>query len=139
MACGYRKSPRLRATLLVVFLTLLTVGLGSQGALGFEAKMGGGWQPGPDEYHPSRLIVEFDTGIRIQAAADSVHKLGYSLESVQSFVPTEKFPGGLSVGIVDIPESETVDRAIARLSGAPGRSSPKCAVKTVLLYWSMFV
>lgn len=120
MACGYRKSPRLRATLLVVFLTLLTVGLGSQGALGFEAKMGGGWQPGPDEYHPSRLIVEFDTGIRIQAAADSVHKLGYSLESVQSFVPTEKFPGGLSVGIVDIPESETVDRAIARLSGAPG-------------------
>jgi subtilisin family serine protease len=120
MACGYRKSPRLRATLLVVFLTLLTVGLGSQGALGFEAKMGGGWQPGPDEYHPSRLIVEFDTGIRIQAAADSVHKLGYSLESVQSFVPTEKFPGGLSVGIVDIPESETVDRAIARLNGAPG-------------------
>ena len=80
----------------------------------------GGWQPGPMEYHPSRVIVRFADTITTSAATDSITRLGYSLRRTADFEPSAIFPGGLRIGIVELPDGARVDDAIIKLDAAPG-------------------
>jgi len=80
----------------------------------------GGWQPGPLEYHPSRVIVRFADTITANAATDSITRLGYSLRQTADFEPSAIFPSGLRIGIVELPDSARVDDAIIKLNTATG-------------------
>jgi len=84
-----------------------------------KAELRGGWQPGPDIYHPSRVIVRFSDVINTNAAVDSIERLGYSVDRIADFKPTAAFPNGVRFGIVELPEEVSSDTAISRLSNAP--------------------
>lgn len=116
MVHGHRR----RAFLTVAFLVLAVLAAGGARSAGASVKRRGGWQPGPTEYHPSRVIVRFADGITTSAATDSIRRLGYSLRDTADFEPSVSFPAGLRIGIVEIPEHVNVNDAVAALGGAPG-------------------
>ncbi len=89
-------------------------------ATGPEFELRGGWQPGPDIYHPSRVIVRFSDAMTTNAAVDSIERLGYSVKCVAHFKSTEAFPNGVRFGIVELPEEVSPDMAVSRLGNAPG-------------------
>jgi len=106
---------------LIVLSVMLCASLGvarGQDALPIEMK--GGWQPGPDTYHPSRVIVRFSDAFTTNNAVDSIQQLGYSVYRVADFEPTAAFPSGVRFGIVELPEEVSPDVAIFRLGDAPG-------------------
>ncbi|HAI86308.1 MAG TPA: hypothetical protein DCL63_04880, partial [Firmicutes bacterium] len=79
----------------------------------------GGWQPGPDTYHPSRVVVRLADAVSAEAASDSIGRLGYTLGRVAEFEPSAAFPGGLRIGVINLPLKETPDDAVAKLSRVP--------------------
>jgi len=106
---------------LIVLSVMLSASIGAargQDARAIETM--GGWQPGPDIYHPSRVIVRFSDALTTDAATDSIQRLGYSVYRVADFKPTAAFPSGMRLGIVDLPEEVGPDAAISTLSDAPG-------------------
>lgn len=107
---------------LIVLSIMLSANIGvARGQDAPPIEMMGGWQPGPEAYHPTRLIIRFaDNAMTTAAATDSIQSLGYSLQSTVNFRPSASFPSGLRFGAVEIPEHEDIDSAMARLSGLPG-------------------
>lgn len=103
-----------------IVLTALVLATGSSLAVSPGAEFRGGWQPGPLEYHPSRVIVRFADAVTTSAAADSIARMGYSLRNTAEFEPGAACPAGVSIGIVEIPEHAQIDDAIASLSRDPG-------------------
>ncbi len=85
-----------------------------------QAGLCGGWQPGPDTYHPNKVIVRFSDTITTNAATNSIERLGYSMYRVADFKATATFPSGAKFGIVELPERVSPESAISRLSNAPG-------------------
>ena len=86
-----------------------------------QQEMMGGWQCGPEAYHPSRLLVRFSDGIMTaQAATDVVQSLGYSVCKVADFESSARFPGGLRIGVVELPQGESLSTAMATLEMALG-------------------
>ena len=109
-----------RAVVLAVLLILLALGSTAMGAIAKPDRLAGGWQPGPAEYHPSRVMVRFSDVMTASAAEESIIRLGYTIERRVEFEPTSQFPSGLRLGIVNIPANASVDSAISALRTAPG-------------------
>ncbi|HAI87150.1 MAG TPA: hypothetical protein DCL63_09220, partial [Firmicutes bacterium] len=106
---------------LIVLSVMLCASLGvARGQDALPIEMMGGWQPGPEAYHPSRIIVRFSDAFTTSNAADSIQRLGYSVYRVADFEPTAAFPSGVRFGIVELPEEVSPDVAIFRLGDAPG-------------------
>lgn len=80
----------------------------------------GGWQPGPDTYHPNRVIVRFVDVMAAEDAQNSIEGLGYSLHQVANFKRDDALDQCLRIGVVELPDGESPDRAVSQLSGAPG-------------------
>lgn len=131
-------SSRRKMFSLIAVLTVLAlfawVAPGQTEAYTIDPEIRGGWQPGPDIYHPSRVIVRFSDAVTTNAATDSIQRLGYSVCQVADFKPTAAFPGGVRLGIVELPEDVSPDTAISRLylvqTGTTGNcrlSSPEVA------------
>lgn len=116
-------SSRRRTLSLIAVLTVLVffawVVPGQTDAYTIDPEIRGGWQPGPDIYHPSRVIVRFSDAFTTNAATDSIQRLGYSVYRVADFKPTAAFPSGVRFGIVELPEGVSPDAAISRLGNAP--------------------
>ena len=116
-------SSRRKMLSLIAVLTVLAlfawVAPGQTEAYTIDPEIRGGWQPGPDIYHPSRVIVRFSDAVTTNAATDSIQRLGYSVHRVADFKPTAAFPGGVRLGIVELSEEVSPDTAISRLSSAP--------------------
>ncbi len=108
------------AAVLIILVFIAWVAPGQTGAQTIDHEIRGGWQLGPEAYHPSRVIVRFADTISTNAAVDSIQHLGYSLHRIADFKATAAFPSGVRIGIVELPESETPDAAVARLNAAPG-------------------
>jgi PKD repeat protein len=108
---------------LIAVLTVLAlfawVSPGQTEAYTIDPEIRGGWQPGPEAYHPSRVIVRFSDSVTTNAATDSIQRLGYSVYRVADFKPTAAFPSGVRFGIVELPEGVGPDTAISRLGNAP--------------------
>ena len=106
---------------IAIMMTVACAFLGGVNAQAISAELIGGWQPGPDTYHPSRLIVRFaDSVMTTAAATDVVQSLGYSVCKVASFESSARFPSGFRVGIVELPQGESLSTAMATLETAPG-------------------
>ncbi len=118
MVRSHRKTALLTVALFA--LAALTFATGQTLATETAGQPRGGWQPGPLEYHPSRVIVRFADTVTANAAADSITRLGYSLRRAADFEPSASFPGGLRIGIVELPDGARVDDAIIKLDAAPG-------------------
>ncbi|MDD4336840.1 MAG: S8 family peptidase, partial [Firmicutes bacterium] len=113
-----RRNKFILATLILSVIMACVV-VGGAWAVGPKAELRGGWQPGPDIYHPSRVIVRFSDAVTTNAALDSVERLGYSVDRIANFELTAAFPNGVRFGIVELPEEVSPDTAISRLSNAP--------------------
>ncbi|MDD2202165.1 MAG: hypothetical protein PHQ21_07555, partial [Firmicutes bacterium] len=112
------KTPRI--ALLIISLTLaLAVTAGAATGAPMEL-LQGGWQPGPDTYHLSRVIVRFSETVSSEAASQSIDALGYSVKEIADFGTSMNFPHGLRIGIVELPEGVSPDAAVDRLGKAPG-------------------
>lgn len=77
-------------------------------------------QPGPDTYHPNRVIVRFSDVVSREAAVTSMQRLGCSVSAIAGFRPTVSFPQGVRLGIVELPKGMSADSAISMLSSDPG-------------------
>lgn len=114
-----RRNKFILITALVLSLAMVCIA-GGVWAAGLQEEFRGGWQPGPDTYHPSRVIVRFSDSVTVNAATDSIQRLGYSVYRVADFKPTAGFPNGVRFGIVELAEGHAPDDAICRLSAVPG-------------------
>jgi hypothetical protein len=101
------------AAVLIILVFIAWVAPGQTGAQTIDHEIRGGWQLGPEAYHPSRVIVRFADTISTNAAVDSIQHLGYSLHRIADFKATAAFPSGVRIGIVELPENETPDAAVA--------------------------
>jgi len=119
MVSSKRKTVSLIAVL-TVFVLFAWAGSGRTGAHTIDPEIRGGWQPGPEAYHPSRVIVRFRDSITTEAATDCIERLGYSLYRVASFKPTASFPNGVRFGIVELPEGANTEDAMLQLDSMPG-------------------
>ena len=81
------------ALILSAVMTCTAVG----NVLAKQAEPHGGWQPGPDVYHPNRVIVRFSDAVTTNAAVDSIQQLGYSVYEIADFKPTSAFPHGVRI------------------------------------------
>lgn len=117
-----RRHWRLFCVMTLLFVvTAVACSIGGQMSVSAQTyELEGGWQPGPEAYHPGRVLVRFSDSIFAEEATDSIGTMGYSVSNVASFVPTAYFANGVRIGIVEIPEGESVDRAIAELDALPG-------------------
>ncbi len=116
----YRRKTVWLSSLLV--LSAIVFLMGASGALAQNpaTALRGGWKPGPDTYHPNRVIVRFADTVSAEAASESIERLGYTCGRVAEFEPSAAFPGGLRIGVINLPSRETPDTAVARLSRMPG-------------------
>ena len=116
----YRRKTVWLSSLLV--LSAIVFLMGASGALAQNpaTALRGGWQPGPDTYHPNRVIVRFADTVSAEAASESIRAPGYTCGRVAEFEPFAAFPGGLRIGVINLPSRETPDTAVARLSRMPG-------------------
>ena len=103
-----------------VILTLVFVLFTVFSGLGYAQPERGGWQTGPELYHPQRILVRFADLVTAEAAVESLESLGYALRDVVDFRPSAQFPSGLRLGIVELSERVSVEEAISRLSAMPG-------------------
>ena len=106
---------RLAAAVVLVLLTI-TFFAAAGHVLAQSPEFRGGWQSGPDAFHPNRIIVRFADTIAPNAAVDSLQQLGYSVQNIVDFQATSAFPEGLRIGIVELPDGVSPDSAISRLS-----------------------
>ncbi|MEA4883951.1 MAG: PKD domain-containing protein [Clostridia bacterium] len=123
MAENQRTSVLLTAMAILLILAFFTGG--SALAKGAPAGLHGGWQPGPGEYHPNRVIVRFSSEVRTDsisatAAGATIERLGYTIRRVTSFSPSFESPEGVTIGVVELPSGVTPDAAVAELSRMPG-------------------
>jgi len=110
------------ATLVVALVLALTC-LGLTGAQSPSSQLKGGWQPGPERYHPTRLLVRFSDIIGAEDATNTIESLGYSLYKTADFSGNSALVGFRDcarIGIVEIPENERMENAISALSALPG-------------------
>jgi hypothetical protein len=108
-------SSRRKMLSLIAVLTVLAlfawVAPGQTEAHTIDPEIRGGWQPGPDIYHPSRVIVRFSDAISLQTLLPIQYSdLGYSVHRVADFKATAAFPSGVRFGIVELPEEVSPDR-----------------------------
>jgi len=81
----------------------------------------GGWQPGPEAYHPTRLLVRFaDNIVHMEAATNAIERMGCSVRSVAAFGESARFPNGVRIGIIDVLDEMSVDDAMNQLAAVPG-------------------
>ncbi|MGI6540477.1 MAG: PKD domain-containing protein [Bacillota bacterium] len=114
----WRKTPWIALLIMSLALALATaVGAAQSTPSGLPR---GGWQPGPDIYHPSRVIVRFSDVVSSEHATQSIAALGYSVDRVADFGVSANFPHGLRIGIVELPDGVSPDTAVDRLSKTPG-------------------
>ncbi|BAS27042.1 PKD domain-containing protein [Limnochorda pilosa] len=114
----------LRALLLLpLALALVVAAAGTAGVLAQDpekpSRERSAWQPGPLEYHPDRVIVRVRGGLAAQEATDGLRAMGYAQVRPVSFTSSRAFPDGLDLRIITLPESESVETAIGRLSTRP--------------------
>ena len=77
-----------------VILTLVFVLFTVFSGLGYAQPERGGWQTGPELYHPQRILVRFADLVTAEAAVESLENLGYALRDVVDFRPSAQFPAG---------------------------------------------
>jgi PKD repeat protein len=65
------------------------------------------------------VVVRLADAVSAEAASDSIGRLGYTLGRVAEFEPSAAFPGGLRIGVINLPLKETPDDAVAKLSRVP--------------------
>lgn len=116
----YRRRTVWLFSLLVLSAIVFLVGATGALAQNPTSSPRGGWQPGPDSYHPSRVIVRFQDTVSAEVASESVGRLGYTLGPVAEFEPSASLPGGLRIGVINLPSKETPDAAVDKLSRIPG-------------------
>ncbi|MBE3574316.1 MAG: PKD domain-containing protein [Firmicutes bacterium] len=109
---------------LVVFLVVggLVWMAGNAAAAPPPGKFHGGWQAGPVEVNPERILVRFKDSSSVntvQAAAERFQALGLQLEKTAHFGPSKRFPRGLDIHIVKVPKGTDVRREAAELSRRP--------------------
>ncbi len=112
------KTQRIALLIISLALSLAVIAGVAQGAP--TESLRGGWQRGPDAYHPSRIIVRFSDAVSSEAASQSIAALGYSVAEIADFGASANFPHDLRIGIVELPEGASPDTAIDRLGRAPG-------------------
>ena len=78
------------------------------------------WQSGTLEYHPSRVIVRFRSDVAATAGVQALGDLGYAAARPVSFRPAAALPDGLTLYVVELPEDQTAEQAVSRLSQLPG-------------------
>ena len=116
----YRRRTVWLSSLLVLSAIVFLVGASSALAQNPASSPRGGWQSGPDSYHPSRVIVRFADTASAEVASESIGRLGYTLGPVAEFEPSASFPDGLRIGVINLPSKETPDAAVDKLCRVPG-------------------